>query len=314
MHFAEFLTEQEVKQIHEASLEILENVGILVHNEKARGIYAKHSCHVDSKSLIVKIPRDVIEDHRKSFVPHFTFMGRDPQFDRTLPEDKPVIVTASTAPNVIDPQTGEERRGTSTDIANIAFLINALPGYDVFSISTLADDAPEGQFSLSRFYPALKNCLKPVRSNTPNMKELLEVLELGMLIAGSEDAYRERPLINHHCCPIVSPLTMDVQITEQMIYLVEKKLPVYSTFAPNGGMTSPMSLLGTLTLANAEFLALGVGFALSFHRPEPDGSEIKGIHIEKGRYAGERWMSLHPVPGTRAHLLEPGVLRISIDQ
>jgi trimethylamine--corrinoid protein Co-methyltransferase len=51
---------------------------------------------------------------------------------------------------------------------------------------------------------------------------------------------------------------MDVQITEQMIYLIEKKLPVYSTFAPNGGMTSPMSLLGTLTLANAEFLALGV--------------------------------------------------------
>jgi len=73
----------------------------------------------------------------------------------------------------------------------------------------------------------LKNCLKPVRSNTPNMKELLAVLELGMLIAGSEDAYRERPLINHHCCPIVSPLTMDVEITEQMIYLIEKKLPVH---------------------------------------------------------------------------------------
>jgi trimethylamine--corrinoid protein Co-methyltransferase len=258
MHFAEFLTAQEVKQIHEASLEILENVGILVHNENARTIYAQHGCHVDSKSLIVKMPRDVIEDHRESFVPQFTFKGRDPQFDRTLPDDKPVIVTASTAPNVIDPQTGQERRGTSTDIANIAFLINELPGYDVFSISTLADDAPDGQLSLSRFYPALKNCLKPVRSNTPDMKELLKVLELGMLIAGSEDAYRERPLINHHCCPVVSPLTMDTQITEQMIYLIDNKLPVYCTIAPNGGMTSPMSLLGTLTIANTEFLALGV--------------------------------------------------------
>ena len=266
MQFAEFLTGREVEQIHEASLEILENVGILVRNENARGIYAKHSCHVDSESLIVKIPRDVIEDHRKSFVPHFTFMGRDPQFDRTLPGDRPVIVTASSAPNVIDPHTGEERRGTSTDIANIAFLINELSGYDVFSISTLADDAPEGQFSLSRFYPALKNCLKPVRSNTPNMKELMQVLELGMLIAGSEDAYMERPLISHHCCPILSPLTMDVEITEQMIYLIEKKLPVYSTLAPNGGMTSPMSLLGTLTLANAEFLALSV--LMQMVRPE----------------------------------------------
>jgi trimethylamine--corrinoid protein Co-methyltransferase len=126
MQFAEFLIGREVEQIHEASLEILENVGILVRNENARGIYAKHSCHVDSKSLIVKIPRDVIEDHRKSFVPHFTFMGRDPQCDRMLPGDRPVIVTASSAPNVIDPHNGEERRGTSTDIANIAFLINDL--------------------------------------------------------------------------------------------------------------------------------------------------------------------------------------------
>jgi trimethylamine--corrinoid protein Co-methyltransferase len=258
MQFAEFLTSQEVEQVHEASLEILENIGILVRNENARGIYVKHGCHVDSKSLIVKIPRKVAERYRKLFVSRFTFMGRDPQFDRTIPEDRPVIVTASSAPNVIDPKTSEERRSTSTDIANIAFLINELPGYDVFSISTLADDAPAGQFSLARFYPALKNCLKPVRGNTPNMKELLLVLELGKLIAGSEAAYSERPLINHHCCPIVSPLTMDVDITEQLIYLIKNKLPVYCTVAPNGGMTSPMSLLGTLALGNAEFLSLGV--------------------------------------------------------
>jgi trimethylamine--corrinoid protein Co-methyltransferase len=258
MQFAELCTLQEVEQIHDASAEILANVGIRVRSQNARGIYAQHGCHVDSKSLIVRIPRKVTEDYQKAFVPHFTFRGRDPQFDRTIPQDRPLIVTASSAPNVIDPKTGLERRATSADIANIAFLINALPGYDVFSISTLANDAPAGQNSLARFYPALKNCLKPVRGNTPDMKELLQVLELGALIAGSKDAYSERPLINHHCCPIVSPLTMDEQITEQLIYLVQKKLPVYCTIAPNGGMTSPMSLLGTLALGNAEFLALSV--------------------------------------------------------
>ena len=266
MQFAEFLTGQEVEQIHEASLEILENVGILVRNENARMIFAKHGGHVDSKSLIVKIPRKVIEECRKSFVPQFTFMGRDPQFDRTIPEDRPVIVTGSSAPNIIDPETGEERRATSSDIANIAFLINELPGYDVFSISTLADDAPEGQFSLSRFYPALKNCLKPVRSNTPNMKDLVQVLELGAIIAGSEKAYNERPIINHHYCPVVSPLTMDVESTEAVLYLTDKGLPVIGSIVPNAGMTAPMSLLGTLTIGNAEFLALSV--LMQMIRPE----------------------------------------------
>ncbi|UCF90413.1 MAG: trimethylamine methyltransferase family protein [Desulfobacterales bacterium] len=258
MRSAEYLTSEEVVRIHEASVEILEAVGILVRNEKARAIYAKHGCQTDSATMMVRIPRNVVEEYRQAFVPTFAFKGRNPEFDRTIPDDRPLIVTASSAPNVIDPETGEERRATSTDIANMAFLVNELPGYDIFSIATLAEDAPDGQFSLSRFYPALKNCLKPVRSNTPNMEELRQILELGALIAGSASAYRERPLINHHCCPVVSPLSMDVETTEQLIYLTEKSLPVYCTVAPTAGMTSPMSLTGTLVLGNAEFLAVSL--------------------------------------------------------
>jgi trimethylamine--corrinoid protein Co-methyltransferase len=258
MQFAEFLSPKEVDRVHDASLEILERVGILVRNEKARRIYGKHGCKVDSKTSIVKISRNVVEGLRKAFVPQFTFRGRDPRFDKTIPEDRPVVVTGSSAPNIIDPQTGEERRATSSDIANIAFLVNELPGYDVFSISTLADDAPNGQFSLSRFYPALKNCLKPVRSNTSDVADLMHVLALGATIAGSEEAYRKRPLITHHHCPVVSPLTMDVKSTEAVIHLTENGYPVYATLAPDAGMTAPMTLLGTLALGNAEFLALSI--------------------------------------------------------
>ena len=140
MQFAEFLTEQEVEQVHDGALEILEKTGILVNNETARKIYADHGCQVDSASLIVKMPRDVVEQYRKLFVPTFTFRGRDPRFDRTIPDQRPLIVTGSSAPNIIDPDTGIERRATSTDIANIAFLVNELQGYDIFSISTLADE------------------------------------------------------------------------------------------------------------------------------------------------------------------------------
>ncbi|HHT62957.1 MAG TPA: trimethylamine methyltransferase [Clostridia bacterium] len=256
MEFANFFTKDELQRIHEASLEILENVGLVVHNEKARAIYKKHGCFVDDQTGLVKFPPKIVEECRQSFVPKYTFTARDPQYDRTLPDDGPVVVTASSAPNVIDPKTGIERRGTSTDIANIAHLINELPAFDVFSISVLADDAPKDQISLSRFYPALKNCKKPVRSNTPTIRDLEQVLELGYTIAGSKEAYMERPFINHHYCPVVSPLTMDVESTEAVIYLTEKGLPVYGTIVPNAGLTSPMSLLGTLTMGNAEFLAL----------------------------------------------------------
>lgn len=258
MRWAELLTAEEVKRVHEASLVILEETGLLVRNEKARRIFARAGCRVDGATGVVQIPPAVVEEHRKAFPPSFTFRGRDPSYDRTIPQDGPLMVTASSAPDIIDPDTGVKRRAATADIARIAHLIGALPGFDVFSISTLADDAPKGYSSLARFYAALKNSLKPVRSNTPNMQELRDVLALGEIVAGSEKAYRERPLLNHHYCPVVSPLTMDVESTEAVLYLAEKALPVYGSICPNAGMSSPMSLIATLAQGNAEFLALGV--------------------------------------------------------
>jgi trimethylamine---corrinoid protein Co-methyltransferase len=257
MKFAELLTAEQVQRVHDASLWVLESVGILAHNPKAREVFARHGCFVGDEGL-VKFPPALVESYMKVCPSSFTFHGRDPQFDRTIPDDGPAVVTGSSAPNVIDPVTGVERRATSGDIAAIACLVNELRGYDIFSISTLADDAPAGQFSLSRFYPALKNCLKPVRSNTPNMDDLRQVLMLGELIAGGAEAYRERPIINHHYCPMVSPLTMDVDSTDAVLYLTERGLPVYTTVVPNAGLTSPMTLLGTLVVGNAEFLAISV--------------------------------------------------------
>ena len=256
--YASLLTQEQVERVHDASLEILENVGLLVRNDKARSIFSKHGCKVDLETLIVKFPRTVVEKYRAMLQPTFTFYGRDPKYDRTIPLDGPIIVTGSSAPNIIDPVTGQERRARSDDIVRIAHLINELNAIDVFSISTLADDAPEGQFTLARLYPALKYCLKPVRSTTKDMEDILAIMKLLYAIAGSEEAYREHPFVTHHYCPVVSPLTMDKLSTEGIIYFSELGLPVYPSIVPNAGLTSPMSMAGTVVQGNAEFLAAAV--------------------------------------------------------
>lgn len=255
MSFAELLTQEQVQRVHEASLEILEEVGLKVRYEPARALFARHGCTVDSETTIVKFPRDVVERYRKMTPPKFTFRGRDPKFDKTIPDDSPVIVTASSAPDIIDPETGKERRAESGDIARIAHLINELPAYDIFSISTLAEDAPKDQFTISRLYPALKYCLKPIRMTTTDHKDTLATMELAYMVAGGREAYMERPFLVHHYCPTVSPLSMDVLSTENVMYFAELGLPVYPTIVPNAGLTSPMSMSGTLVQGNAEYLA-----------------------------------------------------------
>jgi trimethylamine---corrinoid protein Co-methyltransferase len=258
MSFAELLTSEQVQRIHDASLEILEDVGLMVRFEPARALFAKHGCTVDPEKNIVKFPRAVVEKYRQMMPPKFTFYARDPKFDKTIPDDSPVIVTGSSAPDLLDPVTGEERRALSDDIARIAHLINELPGYDMFSVSVLADDAPMDQYTLWRLYPAMKYCVKPIRITSKDLPDARQILELVYLIAGSEEAYHQHPYLTHHYCPVVSPLTMDHLSTEAVMYFVEKGLPVYPTIVPNAGLTSPMSLAGTLTQGNAEFLAAGV--------------------------------------------------------
>ena len=78
MQYTAFLSTEEVEKVHDTSLEILGNIGVQVHLEKARDIFAKHGCKVDPNSKIVKLPRKVVELHRQAFVPRFTFRGRGP--------------------------------------------------------------------------------------------------------------------------------------------------------------------------------------------------------------------------------------------
>lgn len=254
MSYATLLTPDQVERIHEASLELLEEVGLKVRFAPARELFRQHGCLVEEER--VKFPRSVVEKYRAMYPATFTFYARDPKFDRTIPQDSPVIVTASSAPDIIDPLTGQERRAESGDIARIAHLINELPGYDMFSISTLADDAPKDQFTVSRLYPALKYCKKPIRVTTTDANDTASMIKMAYLVAGGEEAYRQHPFLTHHYCPVVSPLTMDVLSTENVMYFAAQGYPVYPTIVPNAGLTSPMSMAGTLVQGNAEFLAI----------------------------------------------------------
>jgi trimethylamine---corrinoid protein Co-methyltransferase len=253
--YAELLTPAQIAAVHEASLDVLDEVGVLVRNGKARERLRLHGCRVDRDTQIVTFPTRVVEEFRRLVPPTFTFHARDEALTKVVPGGSLVVATASSAPNLIDPDSGEERRSRSQDIARIGHLVSQLPGIDVFSISVLADDAPEGQFSLSRFYPAVKNCAKPVRTSVMDVGEAEQIVKLGALVAGSEEAFRSRPFITFGYCSIVSPLTMDFDSTEMLMFYADNMLPAYGTIAPIGGISAPLPMIGMLAQINAEWLA-----------------------------------------------------------
>ncbi len=258
MKYAELLSPNQVQHIHDASLQLLAEVGMLVRHAEAREILATHGCQVDEETQVVRFPAQVIEQFRAMFPPTFTFYGRAAKYDVTLPDKRPMVMSAGAASHVIDPISGEERLAHSDDVARIAHLANELPAYDLFSLPLIVHDGTHDHFSLSRYYPALKNCQKPICGDVPNVDELHKVVKLGELIAGDAETYRKRPFITHAYQACVAPLTLDEDATAQLLYLAKEKLPGYATFMVNAGLTSPLTLLGALAQTNAEFLATNV--------------------------------------------------------
>ncbi|MFO1474994.1 MAG: trimethylamine methyltransferase family protein, partial [Lysobacterales bacterium] len=128
---AELLTAAQVGRIHERSLDVLEDVGVLVRNRKARERFAHFGCRVDRDAELVRFPRAVVEEFRAAIPTRFTFHARDERYSKTIPDDALVVATASSAPNLIDPDSGAERRSRSDDIARIGHLVNLLDGIDV---------------------------------------------------------------------------------------------------------------------------------------------------------------------------------------
>ena len=61
MQYFSFLDDAQVQYVHEASLEVLAEVGLIVRNEKARHRFAEFGAQVDHSSELVKIPTKVVE-------------------------------------------------------------------------------------------------------------------------------------------------------------------------------------------------------------------------------------------------------------
>ena len=60
------LTDDEIAEIHQATLYVLENTGLWVLHDEAQEIFYSHGCKVDKKTNIVKIPPYVVEDAIRS--------------------------------------------------------------------------------------------------------------------------------------------------------------------------------------------------------------------------------------------------------
>lgn len=249
------LQPDDVRRIHEASLQVLERVGIEVMPSECREIFRQAGARIDEARNRVFLPCSLVEDALAQARNEVLLCGRDSRHDMLLGGTRVYMGTGGAAVKVLDLETGQARESTLADVAQVGRLVDALNNIHFYLRCCVARDIPTDHLDVNTFYAALSHTTKHVTGNCFTVQSLRDVLEMCQMIAGGKAALRERPVVSFVACWTVSPLRFAPETVEVLTEIVRQEMPVFISSAPQSGATSPAALAGSLVQINAEELS-----------------------------------------------------------
>jgi trimethylamine--corrinoid protein Co-methyltransferase len=261
------LTEDELDQIHAATLEVLRDVGIFVEDEEALEVFDGGGAIVDRKTKMVKIPSYVLEDAIQSAPEVFTLAGRHPGHDMVIGSNRVGFTNFGEAIQVVDPRTGKIREPTKADIADCTVLIDYLDNIDVCERPMGAHEVNQAVAALHNAEALLSNTTKHIFLGPQSGELAKKVVEMVAAVVGGKDKVRERSVLTFLTCP-VSPLKLVRDCCEIIMEGARSGTGVGVLSQALSGGTSTVTLAGTLVTHNAEVLS-GLVLSQLAHKGSP---------------------------------------------
>ncbi len=251
------LSQDQVYEIHRASLEVLEKTGYRVLSKDAIKLLERADARAEGE--IVKVPEYVVEECIRRAPKGFVLYDRDGNRALEVEGRKCYFGTSTASPNTRDVLTGEIHPTRLEDMARGALIADALPNIDWVMPMGSSQDTPVQAAELYEFEAVVKNTQKPIVfiAYSPQGHEI--IYELAASVAGGMDRLRERPFVVAYPEPI-TPLVYPKEVAEKLLYTAGLGMPVIAAPAGQAGATNPVTLAGTLALMNAESL---MGLVLS---------------------------------------------------
>jgi len=247
------LSEQEIKDIHEASLDILANCGMKILSHSTFDFLKEKGLEVDEQNQIVRFSRRCIEDTLSTIPPQFEVFDREGKFAFVLGDRVPKVAAGHNAVFWVDSKTGERRNSTVADVELFARICEQLECIDLVGIPVMPQDVPDPEATLLYGVKAcIENSTKPIYFSTNNLKVNRACIE--MLQVAFKGNFREQIYGINQLSP-TSPLFWEEGALEALVDTVEAGVPLAVLPEPNAGMSSPYTLAGLLTINNAECLS-----------------------------------------------------------
>ncbi|MCP5082447.1 MAG: trimethylamine methyltransferase family protein [Alphaproteobacteria bacterium] len=250
----EILSADEVEAIHQASLTILEEIGIKVLHAAARGVYQRAGALVDPETHIVRIGGDLIETFMASVPPTVSLHCRNLERSLELGGRNIAVAAVGGPPNVSDRERGR-RPGTGKDFRD---LVRMAQSFDIVhllspSVEPLDVELRFRHLEVTRAQSVLSDKFPFVFARgVGQTADALEIVRIAQQASPEDFASEAR------CYTVInanSPLQLDVPMCQGIIDFANAgQLMVLTPFTLAGAM-APVTIAGALAQQNAEALA-----------------------------------------------------------
>jgi trimethylamine--corrinoid protein Co-methyltransferase len=278
----ERLNTEQIQQIHNASIQILQDPGLISFNREAAEIFRNNGADVtslssgDNPSWLVKIPEKLVLSALESAPKTIKLGARKEENSLIMKGAEPrVCFVSGSETNIwldVDFQTYIKkadsnieitvaefvrRRGTVADLCQAAHLCEHLDTLDAFirPVNIQDKDITEDNKDVNKYFASLNNTTKHVMAGLTSLKQLDNLVHMAELIAGGKKELEENPIISFITCLVKSPLQFVEDTTETFIELCKRGLPTVVSSAPQAGSTAPIKEDGIIAQINAEVLA-----------------------------------------------------------
>lgn len=283
----EMMSHNDKKKIHEATLEVMEEVGIKIHSKTARESLKRSGALVDEKTSVVRFPVGVVNSLSKKIPKTYVLAGRTKEFDLPLDGTHCYYTTDGCGIQVWEPKSRTRRPSVLEDVRRTAVISDWLPYVSIYEPMVVAHDVPQKVHVIKGVQVAMENTQKHILTeSTSNPEEARTQVAMAAEIVGSVEELKKRHYVSAMVCT-VSPLVLEGPTTEAAMVWAENHVPVHITGMAQAGMTGPATIPGDLIVNHAETLALAC--AIQAHSPGAPlmyGSVLSAMDPRTGAYIG----------------------------
>lgn len=263
-HYAR-LGQQEAEQIHLATLEILERVGVDVHDAKAREILVKGGARQDG--IRIRVPEYMVEEALRTAPRRMTLYDRNGKVAIRATGYNTYYGGGSDCLNLLDHRTGERRRPVLEDVKNAVRVQDALENISFVMSMVLPEDVDQSIYDRYQMEVMLNNTTKPIVFVTPDFEGTKAAIEMCEIVAGGAEAFQRRPFATCYI-NVTSGLIANEEALQKLMFLAEKGLPLLWIPLNAAGVNSPATAAGCMASMNAGIM-LGIVLSQLIHPGVP---------------------------------------------